>query len=101
MRIIDLLKAEAIQLNTAVASKEEAIDKMIALHEKAGNLSDTAAYRRLSLQERHKAQPLSVRALQCRTQSPTVLKHPDCRQLPFPEESITAHLTESRPTFAL
>ena len=43
MRIIDLLKAEAIQLNTAVASKEEAIDKMIALHEKAGNLSDTAA----------------------------------------------------------
>lgn len=45
MRIIDLLKAEAIQLNTAVASKEEAIDKMIALHEKAGNLSDTAAYK--------------------------------------------------------
>ena len=45
MRIIDLLKVEAIQLNTAVASKEEAIDKMIALHEKAGNLSDTAAYK--------------------------------------------------------
>ena len=45
MRIIDLLKPEAIQLNTAVASKDDAIDKMIALHEKAGNLSDTAAYK--------------------------------------------------------
>ena len=32
MRIIDLLKPDAIALHTAVASKSEAIEKMVALH---------------------------------------------------------------------
>lgn len=45
MKIIDLLKKEAIELNVSVTSKEEAIQKMVSLHEKAGNLSDTAAYK--------------------------------------------------------
>ena len=36
MRITDLLKSTAIELNVSVASKDEAIDKLIALHEKAG-----------------------------------------------------------------
>lgn len=45
MRIIDLLKKDAIELNTSVASKNDAIDKLIALHEKAGNLLDVNAYK--------------------------------------------------------
>ena len=45
MRIIDLLKSEAIELNTTAASKSEAIDKLVALHEKAGNLLDVSAYK--------------------------------------------------------
>lgn len=45
MRIIDLLKKDAIELNTSVASKNDAIDKLIALHEKAGNLVDVNAYK--------------------------------------------------------
>lgn len=45
MRIIDLLKKEAIDLNVSAASKNEAIDKMISLHEGAGNLSDSADYK--------------------------------------------------------
>ena len=45
MRIVDLLKKEAIELGISAGSKGEAIDRMIALHEKAGNLSDVAAYK--------------------------------------------------------
>ena len=45
MKIIDLLKKDAIELNTSVASKSDAIDKLIALHEKAGNLVDVNAYK--------------------------------------------------------
>lgn len=45
MRIIDLLKENAIELNTSASSKTDAIEKLIALHEKAGNLADPAAYK--------------------------------------------------------
>ncbi|MBQ7579679.1 MAG: PTS sugar transporter subunit IIA [Clostridia bacterium] len=50
MRIIDLLKKEAIDLNTAVASKDEAIEKMVALHQKAGNLADAGVYKQAILE---------------------------------------------------
>ena len=49
MKIIDLLKKEAIELNTSVGTKEEAIDKLISLHEKAGNLTDKEAYKKAIL----------------------------------------------------
>ena len=45
MKIIDLLKKDAIELNTSVASKSDAIDKLVALHEKAGNLVDVNVYK--------------------------------------------------------
>lgn len=45
MRIIDLLKADAVELNISVNSKADAIDKLIALHEKAGNLKDVNMYK--------------------------------------------------------
>ena len=45
MRILDLLKKEAIQLSVPLASKEEAVDKLVSLHEKAGNLSDPVRYK--------------------------------------------------------
>lgn len=45
MRIIDLLKAEAIALNASVSTKDEAIDKMVALHAGAGNLNDAETYK--------------------------------------------------------
>ena len=50
MRIIDLLKADTIELNSSVKSKAEAIDKLIALHEKAGNLSDVNEYKKAILE---------------------------------------------------
>ena len=45
MRITDLLKKEGIRLDTAPADKAEAIEMLVALHEKCGDLNDTAAYR--------------------------------------------------------
>lgn len=50
MRITDLLKSNAIELNVSLATKDEAIDKLIALHEKAGNLTDAAKYKEDILQ---------------------------------------------------
>ena len=46
MRITDLLKKESISLNRALASKSDAIDALIELHEKAGNLKDKEAYKK-------------------------------------------------------
>lgn len=45
MRITDLLKSNAIELGVTITSKDEAIDKLIALHEKAGNLKDSAKFK--------------------------------------------------------
>lgn len=45
MKIIDLLKKEAIELNVSLNSKSEAIDKLIALHNKADNLEDVFVYK--------------------------------------------------------
>ena len=45
MRIVDLLKKEAITLNASVSTKAEMIDTLIALHDKAGNITDAAAFK--------------------------------------------------------
>ncbi len=49
MRIIDLLRSSAIELNACVKSKSEAIDKLVALHKKAGNLADASKYKQAIL----------------------------------------------------
>lgn len=46
MKITDLLKESAVELNTSAVSREDVIDKLIALHEKSGNLSDAQLYRK-------------------------------------------------------
>ena len=45
MRIIDLLKKEGIELNSKVNSKEEALNKLVDLMDKEGNLSDKEVYK--------------------------------------------------------
>ena len=45
MRITDLLQKESISLNRELASKSDAIDTLITLQEKAGNLSNKEAYK--------------------------------------------------------
>ncbi|MDQ0148797.1 fructose-specific PTS transporter subunit EIIC [Eubacterium multiforme] len=45
MRIIDLLKEEGIELNSKVTSKEEALNKLVDLMDKEGNLSNKEVYK--------------------------------------------------------
>ena len=49
MRIIDLLKKDAIKLNASVLSKAEAVEELIDLHDRAGNLTDREAYKQAIL----------------------------------------------------
>ena len=45
MRITDLLKADGIKIGSAASSKMAAIDELVALHDKCGNLKDVVAYK--------------------------------------------------------
>ena len=45
MRIVDLLKKDCIELGVKLNSKSEAIDKLVDLHNKAGNLVDANVYK--------------------------------------------------------
>ena len=45
MRITDLLKKNGIALNVNVSDKSAAINKLVSLHEKCGNLNNTAVFK--------------------------------------------------------
>lgn len=45
MRITELLKKEGIALNVSLDSKDAAIDYMVELHHKSGNITDKAAFK--------------------------------------------------------
>ena len=45
MRITDLLKKQGVSLGVSPKTKEEAIDILVSLHEKCGNLSDVKAFK--------------------------------------------------------
>ena len=45
MKITDLLKTEGVSLKQAVTNKDAAIDLMVDLHDKAGNLYDRNEFR--------------------------------------------------------
>ncbi len=54
MKIKDLLKKEGIALNVDVADQNAAIDKLIELHNKVGNLSDAKAFKEAILARENK-----------------------------------------------
>ena len=45
MRITDLLKKQAIEIGAKVKDKPAAIEKLVSLHDKCGNLKDKAAFK--------------------------------------------------------
>ena len=45
MRITDLIKPEAVAIGAGASTREEIIDKLVALHVSAGNVTDAAAYK--------------------------------------------------------
>jgi len=54
MRITDLLKKEAISLNASAADQNTAIDILVGLHSKVGNLSDEAGFKNAILAREEK-----------------------------------------------
>lgn len=46
MRIVDLLKKESIALDVKPKDKQDAIDILVGLQEKSGNIADAAAYKK-------------------------------------------------------
>lgn len=46
MRITDLLKKQGIALGVSAKDKSDAIDQLVALHEKCGNLKDAGEYKK-------------------------------------------------------
>ena len=49
MRIVDLLSKNSIKLNASPKSKSEAIDMLIDLQVKGGNIADKEAYKKVDL----------------------------------------------------
>ena len=45
MRIVDLLKKEAVVLNADVSEKEQMLDLLVDLHKKVGNIEDKEAFK--------------------------------------------------------
>ena len=45
MRITDLLKKQSVKIGVSVKDKGEAIEKLVSLHDKCGNLKDRAAFK--------------------------------------------------------
>ena len=54
MKITDLLKKDGINLNVAAADQNAAIDALIELHEKVGNLSNVSAFKKAILAREEK-----------------------------------------------
>lgn len=50
MRIVDLLKKDAVVLHADVSTKEQMLDLLIDLHSKVGNVSDKAEFKKGILQ---------------------------------------------------
>ena len=84
MRIVDLLKKEAVVLNAEVSTKEQMLDLLVDLHKEVGNIKDKAAFK-AGIMKRESEQ-LSTQVLQ---------------QSQYHLELTVQHLTESHPIFSL
>lgn len=59
MRIVDLLKNNAVILNADVSKKEEMLDLLIDLHSKVENISDEAAFKK-GIMKREEEGPTAI-----------------------------------------
>lgn len=63
MRIVDLLKKDSILLNGSPKSKSEAIDLLVELQVKGGNIADRDEYKKGFWPVRQKVRPPLARGL--------------------------------------
>ena len=102
MRIVDLLKKEAVVLNAEVSTKEQMLDLLVDLHKEVGNIKDKAAFK-AGIMKRESEGPLlqlqreSVFHIQKMKQLSTQV----LQQSQYHLELTVQHLTESHPIFSL
>ena len=101
MRITDLLKPTAIELNANVSSKSEAIDKLIALHEAAGNLTDSEKFKEDILRREEHSTTAIGEGIAVPHAKSSAVKTPHFHSSPFLPVWITMHPTVRKPTFCL
>ena len=85
MRIKDLLKVEAIELGVSAANKEAAIDKLVALHDKVGNLADVEGYKAAILKRESESTTAIGEGLAVPHAKTSAAKHPGLAAITVPD----------------
>ena len=85
MRIKDLLKVEAIELGVSAANKEAAIDKLVALHDKVGNLADVEGYKAAILKRESESTTAIGEGLAVPHAKTVAAKHPGLAAITVPD----------------
>ena len=100
MKITDLLKKDGIELNAVAADQNGAIDKLIELHSKVGNLTDAAKFKEAILAREEKVLLQLVWGLPYHTANQLQLP----RQVLLPSlsrpESTISHWTEIQVSYS-
>lgn len=85
MKIRDLLKPESIIIDADVHSKDEAINTLIDLHEKAGNLSDKEVYTKGILKREEESTTAIGEGIAIPHCKSDAVKHPGLTAMTVPE----------------
>lgn len=85
MRIQDLLKVEAIELGVSAENKEAAIDTLVALHDKVGNLADVAGYKAAILKRESESTTAIGEGLAVPHAKTAAAKHPGLAAITIPD----------------
>ena len=75
MKISELLKKEAVKLNTSASDKNDAIDQLIELHYTAGNVTDKAVFKKAILAREEEGTTGMGNGIICK---PVQAESPDC-----------------------
>nr|WP_330423791.1 hypothetical protein [Anaerobutyricum hallii] len=101
MRIVDLLKKEAVVLNAEVSTKEQMLDLLVDLHKEVGNIKDKAAFK-AGIMKRESEDLLQLqRESVFHIQKMKQLSTQVLQQSQYHLELTVKHLTESHPIFSL
>lgn len=80
MKITDLLSKDAIKLNGIANSKQDAINKLVDLMAKNGNLTDKEKYTQVVLKEKKKGQQELEKELQYHMEKQMQFQNQDYQQ---------------------
>ena len=96
MKITELLNESGIELGVSVKDKSSAIEILVNLHEKAGNLSDKAEYTQAIKAREEQGSTAVGEGIAIPHAKCSAVKRPGLQQLRYRMELIMKHLTDSR-----